>query len=257
MNGADISYLQLSFGLIFVVVVAVGSWLYHLKLEKELAIGTVRTFGQLFLVGYILTFVFHLNSVWVVVLAFALMTLTATLTIRGRLKEPKLRLFGSVYVSMLLSNFVVTLVVTAVVIQVEPWYKPQYFIPLAGMIVSNAMNAVSVSLDRLFSSIRKQHREVELALCMGATYQEATADIFRESIRSGMIPSINGMMTVGLVSLPGMMTGQIIAGASPVSAIKYQIVVMLMITASTAIASFIVVNMARRRAFSRAHQPLI
>jgi putative ABC transport system permease protein len=122
------------------------------------------------------------------------------------------------------------------------------------MIISNSMNAISISLDRLFSDLRKQRDEVELALCLGATYQEATGTILRETIRAGMIPSINSMMTVGLASIPGMMTGQILAGSDPVIAIKYQIIVMLMLVASTAIGSIIVVSVIRRRCFTKAHQ---
>jgi putative ABC transport system permease protein len=250
----EITPVQLAICLVFVVITALGSLAYKLKLEKDLAIGTVRTFAQLFAVGYVLKYVFALNSVWVVLGVFAFMVFWAAETIRGRVKEPKLKILGSVYASMLLSNLVVTFIVTAVVIQVRPWYEPRYFIPLAGMIVGNAMNAVAVSLERMFSSIRKQRQEVELHLCLGGTYQEATADILRDAMRAGMIPSINGMMTVGLVSLPGMMTGQMLAGQAPEHAVRYQIVVMLMITACTAVASFIVVRLVRRRCFSPAHQ---
>ena len=257
VGAITITVWQLALCLVFVLVTGLGSFFYKLRLEKDLGVGTVRTFVQLLLVGYILKYVFAIDSVWVVGAVFAFMVFWAAETIHGRVKEPKLRILGSVYVSMLLSNFAVTFVVTAVVIRVRPWYEPRYFIPLAGMIVGNAMNAVAVSLDRMFSSIRKQRQEVELHLCLGANYQEATVDILREAMRAGMIPSINAMMTVGLVSLPGMMTGQILAGQAPEEAVKYQIVVMLMITACTGIASFIVVRLVRRKCFSKAQQILL
>ncbi len=143
------------------------------------------------------------------------------------------------------------------IVQVKPWYTPQYFIPLSGMIIGNSMNAITIALDRLFSDIRKQRDQVELALCLGATYQEATMSIFRDTIRAGMIPSINALMTVGLVSIPGMMTGQILAGSNPVIAIKYQIIVMLMLVASTAIGSMIVITVMRKRCFTKAHQLML
>ena len=151
----------------------------------------------------------------------------------------------------------VTFVVTAVIVQVKPSYTPQYFIPLGGMIIGNAMNAATIALDRLFSDLRKGRAEIELAFCLGATYQEATQPILRDVIKAGMIPSINALMTVGLVSLPGMMTGQILAGSDPLTAIKYQIIVMLMIVASTAIGSVLIVHVVRRRCFTRAHQMVI
>ena len=122
------------------------------------------------------------------------------------------------------------------------------------MIVGNSMNAVTIALERLFSDLRKQRAQIELALCLGATYQEATAAILRDVVKAGMIPSINALMTVGLVSLPGMMTGQILAGSDPMTAIKYQIIVMLMIVAATAIGSVFVVHVVRRRCFTTAHQ---
>jgi putative ABC transport system permease protein len=144
--------------------------------------------------------------------------------------------------------------VTAVIIQVKPWYKPQYFIPIGGMIIGNSMTAIAISLDRLFSDIKNQRDQIELFLSLGATYQEATVKIFRDAIQAGMIPSINAMMTVGLVKLPGMMTGQILGGVNPLVAVKYQIIVMLTLVASTVIGNVIVVYIVRKLCFTQAHQ---
>ena len=181
----------------------------------------------------------------------------AAQTISGRVKEKKVHLFTPTFVSMVVSYMIVAIVVTGAILQVKPWYTPQYFIPLGGMIIGNSMNAISIALDRLFSDLRKESDSIELALCLGATYQEATSDILRAVIKAGMIPSINALMTVGLVSLPGMMTGQILSGTQPLTAIKYQILVMLMLVASTAIGSLIVVHIVRRRCFTKAHQMVI
>jgi putative ABC transport system permease protein len=119
------------------------------------------------------------------------------------------------------------------------------------------MNAIAIALERMLSDLRKQREQIELAFCLGATYQEATDTLLRDSIKAGMIPSINALMAVGLVSLPGMMTGQILAGADPTTAIKYQIIVMLMLVASTAIGSIVVVHIVRRRCFTHAHQMVL
>ena len=123
------------------------------------------------------------------------------------------------------------------------------------MIIGNAMNAITIALERLFTDLRRQRKEIELWLCLGATYQEATRDIMGQAIRAGMLPSINALMTVGLVSLPGMMTGQILAGNPPEIAVRYQIIVMLMIVAAVALGSMITVYLVRRRCFTNAHQP--
>ena len=125
------------------------------------------------------------------------------------------------------------------------------------MITGNSMNAITIALERMFTELRRERPRIELALSLGGTYQEATADILRACIRAGMIPSINALMTVGLVSLPGMMTGQILAGADPMTSIKYQIIVMLMLVASTAIGSIIVVHVVRRMCFSKAQQMVV
>ncbi|MBT3604554.1 MAG: iron export ABC transporter permease subunit FetB [Candidatus Latescibacteria bacterium] len=257
MNLIEITPIQLVLCLIFIVISSGGSILLKLGLEKDLIWGTIRTFAQLFLMGYILTFIFQLNNVFLILLLFTFMIFWAAHAIKGRVKEEKVSFFIPTFISMLISYMIVTIIVTAVIVQVKPWYTPQYFIPLGGMIIGNAMNAVTIALDRLFSDLRKQRAEIELAFCLGATYQEATQRILRDVIKAGMIPSINALMTVGLVSLPGMMTGQILAGSDPLTAIKYQIIVMLMIVASTAIGAVIIVHVVRRRCFTRAHQMIV
>ena len=257
MTVIDITPVQLLLCLLFVAVAGVASIIYKLKLEKDLAWGTVRTFAQLLLMGYVLTYIFQINNVVLILLLFVSMVFWAAFTIRGRIEEKSVSFFVPTFVSMVLSYTVVAIVVTAVIVQVKPWYTPQYFIPLGGMIMGNSMNAIAVALDRMFADMKQRRDEIELTLCLGATYQEATGDIFRSSIRAGMIPSINALMTVGLVSLPGMMTGQILSGTDPLLAVKYQIIVMLMLVASTTIGSVIVVSVVRRRCFTRNHQMIV
>ncbi len=257
MNVIDIGPLQLVYCLVFILIASAGSLVLKLGLERELVIGTIRAFAQLGIMGYVLKFIFDLDNVWLILLLFSFMVFWAAHAIRGRVKEQAVQIFIPTFISMVLSYTLVSIIVTSVIVQVKPWYTPQYFIPLSGMIIGNSMNAITIALDRLFSDIRKQRDQVELALCLGATYQEATMSIFRDTIRAGMIPSINALMTVGLVSIPGMMTGQILAGSNPVIAIKYQIIVMLMLVASTAIGSMIVITVMRKRCFTKAHQLML
>ena len=257
MNLIEITPVQLFLCLLFVLLAGLGSFMLKLKLEKDLAWGTVRTFAQLFIMGYILKFIFQLNNVVFILLLYTFMIFWAAHAVRGRVKEDSVRFFVPTFVSMVASYMLVSILVTVVIVQVKPWYTPQYFIPLGGMIIGNAMNAITIALDRLFSDLRQHRAEIELSLSLGASYQEATHSVMRDAVKAGMIPSINALMTVGLVSLPGMMTGQILAGTDPLIATKYQIVVMLMIVAATAIGSVLIAHVVRRRCFTKAHQMII
>ncbi len=254
MNIVEITNIQLLLCLIFMLFTGLSSLFLALGLAKDIIIGTIRTFIQLFLMGFVLKYIFRLDNVYLVLLIFLGMIIFAAITIKGRVKEKRVSYIIPTSISMIIGYMVVTIIVTAVIIQVEPWYNPQYFIPIGGMVIGNSMSAIAISLDRMFSEIRKRKEEVELYLCLVATYQEATADILKNAIRAGMIPTINAMMAVGIVFIPGMMTGQILAGVDPVLAIKYQIVVMLMISGATAAGSIIVTYLVRRLCFTTAHQ---
>ena len=253
----EIGPLQLAMCLFFVLLAGLTSFSYRLGLEKDLLVGTVRTFVQLFLMGFVLKFVFAANLGWLVILIFAVMVAAAVHTIRGRVKERSIPFVVPTFISMILTYSLVSMLVTGVIVGAKPWWTPQYFIPLAGMIVGNSMTAIAICLERLFSDLKNRRAEVEMRLALGADYREASQDILRGAIMAGMIPSINSLMSVGLVSLPGMMTGQILSGTDPLIAIRYQIVVMLMLVASTSMGALIVTNLVRKRCFSAAQRLLL
>ncbi|WP_319470830.1 ABC transporter permease [uncultured Pseudodesulfovibrio sp.] len=253
----EISPWQLLLCLGFVLL-AGGTSIYHrLGLGRDLLVGTIRTFAQLFLMGYVLKFVFDVQLSWLVLLMFTVMIGAAVHIIKGRVSEKSVPFLMPTFISMLLTYTLVTYVVTAVIVGAKPWWTPQYFIPLAGMIVGNSMTAISISLERLFSDLKNRRAEVEMRLALGADYREASQDILRDAVKAGMIPSINSLMAVGLVSLPGMMTGQILSGTDPLIAIRYQIVVMLMIVAGTSLGSLLVTGLVRRRCFSAGQQLIV
>jgi putative ABC transport system permease protein len=254
MTIQPIEWWQLGLCGLFVAIAGASSLALRLDLERELLWGALRTVVQLTLVGYVLVYVFEFDNPAPVLLLYLLMVFNAAWNVRRRVKEREVRFFAPTFASMVASYFVITVLVTAVIVRVEPWYRPQYFIPLGGMIIGNSMNAITIALDRLFGDLRKQRGQVELILGLGGTYQEATRTMFRDAVRAGMLPSINALMTVGIVSLPGMMTGQILAGNSPGVATRYQIVVMLMIVGGVAIGSTLVVWLVRRRCFTHAQQ---
>jgi putative ABC transport system permease protein len=250
----DIGPLQLALGLVFIVISGAASMAFSLKLEKDLFIGTARTFVQLFIMGYVLRYVFALSNMAVVIAVFSFMILFAAWTIHGRVKDKQIPFFIPVFLSMIFSYFLVSFVVTAVVVNVKPWWEPRYFIPLGGMVIGNSMNAIAISLERLIGELKSRRSEIEMQLCLGATSREASKGILKNAMQAGMIPSINSMMAVGMVFIPGMMTGQILAGSDPLTAIKYQIVVMVMLSGSTALGTLFTVQLVRKRCFNKDEQ---
>jgi putative ABC transport system permease protein len=129
----------------------------------------------------------------------------------------------------------------------DPWYNPRYALPILGMILGNTMNGVSIGLDRLVSGAVTRRAAIEAQLMLGATAPEALRPVTRDAMRAGLIPTVNGMAAAGLVSLPGMMTGQILAGVEPVEAVKYQILIMFLIGGGTGLGLFTAVMLGRRR----------
>lgn len=248
----QISLWQLAIALGLVVVAGIASFAYELRLQKDLAIGAFRTFAQLFAMGYLLKIIFHLNNVWLVLAVYLCMTFFSVRIIKGRVKEKSVDYFAPTMMSVTVSYSLVTWLVTGLIIGARPWWTPQYFIPIGGMVAGNSMNALAIGLERFFSELRTRRDEVEMMLCLGADYREASKEIFRNALKAGMIPSINSMMGVGIVSIPGMMTGQILAGADPADAVRYQIVVMLMIVAATALSALLVLHLIRNRCFGPA-----
>ncbi|PID39422.1 MAG: iron export ABC transporter permease subunit FetB [Proteobacteria bacterium] len=253
----EIGAFELGIAALFVVAAGAVSLWNRLRLEKSLLIGSLRCVLQLILMGYLLRLIFGLESVWMMLVLFVLMVVFAANIVRGNVNEPSVSFFLPAFLTMLGVYAIISAIVTGVIIGVRPWWLPQYFIPLAGMVIGNSMTALSLSLDRLFSDLRAKREAVEMRLCLGATAEEASRDILRDALKAGMIPSINSLTGVGIVFLPGMMTGQILAGADPMLAIRYQIVVMFMIVASTALTIVAVLTIVRRRCFGAAQQLLL
>ncbi|MFP4598357.1 MAG: ABC transporter permease [Persicimonas sp.] len=226
---------DLALAAVLLVIPAAISIGLKLGLEKRLGIAAVRTVAQLAFVGLVLEWVFDLNRWYYVVPVLVVMLVAAA---RAAIKRSDRR-FPGAYVaafgSLVLASTVTAFSVTEIVIGVDPWYSPRYVIPLIGMLLGNGLTGISLSLDRLLSDLIKQRRAVEGRLCLGATTWQAIQPWMRDAVRNGMIPIINSMMIVGLVSLPGMMTGQILAGAAPINAVAYQILIMFMIAAATAL----------------------
>lgn len=234
----------------FVLLAGIVSVLFRLGILGRLGIASVRTAVQLLLAGLALEAVFGFDRVWLVLLLAAVMIALAGREILRRLTVSVPGVGLDAVATMAASSFVVAVTVTGVIVGAKPWWTPPLFIPLLGMILGNSLTGISLALERFFSTCASERPRIETRLLLGATGHEAVQPMVREAIRAGMIPTLNSMAIVGVVSLPGMMTGQLIAGADPMDAVFYQIVVMYMLAAATSIGASIVVLLARRRLFT-------
>ncbi len=238
--------VELAVATLLVVAAGVISVVLGLGIEKRLAIAAIRTVVQLGLLGLILERVFALRNPVVVVGILVLMTIFAAREAAGRTSRGYRGILVDAWLAMAVSCFAVGGVVTQLVVGVEPWYEPQYVIPLLGMILGNSLTGIALGLDRFLDHLSTRHAEIELRLAFGASRREALAAPLGDAVRTGMVPIINGMAAAGIVSLPGMMTGQILAGTPPLQAVSYQIVVMFMIAAAVASGAMLVVLLAGR-----------
>lgn len=226
----------------------------QLLLGTDLLVGTVRVFAQLLAVGYILNWAFSLNHPLPVLGLVLVMTAIAGYNAAKRAGLPQVKTILIVTAVIGVSSVALSAFVFYVIIGVTPYFNPSYVIPIIGMSLNGAMNAVSVGARALDRGIRDGRERIEAALSIGATSWQAGRPIVREALRQAMAPAINGLMTAGIVQLPGMMTGQIISGVSPVIAVRYQIVIFYLLTSITAIAAIGGVLILARRYFTKAQQ---
>ncbi len=253
------SYLELTYGQValaalLVVINGIISVVLRLDLAGRLLIAAVRMTVQLLLVGYVLHWIFALDR-WQAVLALGLlMTWEAGIAAVGRTEHRRRGIWISSLISIWASSWLIAALALLVIVRVQPWYRPQYAIPLLGMILGNTLNGVSLGLDRFGRELEANRAQVEMLLALGATAWEAARQPVREAVRTGMIPTLNAMLIAGIVSLPGMMTGQLLAGVEPIQAVRYQLVIMFLIAAATALGTLGVVLLSFRWAFTTDHR---
>jgi len=239
-----------------VLLLAIMSWRLHLGVERRVLIAAARSTVQLVLLGLVLKVLFELESLpWIGALAL-FMLVAAGWEVMARQKRRYRGLWGMGIgtLSMFLSSFSVTLLALLVIIRVEPWYQPQYLIPLLGLMLGNTMNGIAIALDNLTRHAWEGRGRIEARLLLGADWSTAIAEIRRDSLRSGLIPIVNAMGAAGIVSLPGIMTGQILAGSPPMEAAKYQLLIMFLISAGTGLGSVAAVWIGSRRLFDERHR---
>ncbi len=225
----SLAQLALAFVPVAITIVILVRWSFATG-NAIYALG--RMVLQLLLIGYALAWIFGAEQGWLILLVLTVMIVAAAWIALGTVKAHRRELLWASLASILVGGGLTLALITQLVLQVDPWYLPRYMIPLAGMVFANAMTAVSLAAERLFSELGHNMSWEEARL---AAYQAA------------MIPVINSLFAVGLVSLPGMMTGQILSGVSPLVASRYQIMVMCMIFAAAGIATAIFLALCKRR----------
>jgi putative ABC transport system permease protein len=230
-----LSYWQLATTSVFVLIDAALSVFFGLRVHRSLLFAAIRMVVQLALVGLVLTTLFSVVSPLWTGLAALVMVLFAGHEAAQR-QERRLSgwwSYGLGTSCMMTSSVVVTVFALMTAVRPNPWYDPRYAIPLLGMILGNCMTGVGLGLNTLTTSLAGRRAGVEAQLMLGASKQVATAPVMREALRSALMPVINSMAATGVVSLPGMMTGQILGGVPPAEAVKYQILVMFLIAGGT------------------------
>lgn len=251
MGVIPLSLLDLAMAAALLVALSGVSLAARLGVERQLVISGARMVLQLALVGFVLEALFAASRWHWVGLMAAVMLSVAGYEVFARQRRPfrGWRGYGIGTAALFVSSFAVSVLALTALVQAEPWYRPQYAIPLLGMLLGNTMNGVALSLDRLTEGAWQRRHAVEARLMLGSTWTEAIAPLRRESVRAGLIPMINAMAAAGVVSLPGMMTGQILAGSAPAEAVKYQILIFLLITVGTGFGTLLANRIAAARLF--------
>ena len=221
---STVSIIPISSLVLILIPVAIVLWIqFKWSLDyKEGLYAVSRMLGQLLIIGYFLGYIFNAEKSWILVLMLSVMVLSSSWIALRTIKKRRKQLYIYVLISLFLGGTSTLIMVTQGVLKVAPWFNPQFMIPLAGMIFSNSMNSISLAAERYFEEIDRN-----------STVSKSKKIAFR----TAMIPITNSFFAVGLVSLPGMMTGQILSGVDPLIAVRYQIMVMAMIYGSGGLSS--------------------
>ncbi len=251
MELIQLGVVDLALAATLVLALAALSMGLSLGIERKLLIAATRTVVQLSLLGLVLKILFAQSHPVLIGMLTLFMLLVAGYEVMARQQRRFTGIWGMGVgtLSMFISSFSVTLLALIVIIRVEPWYSAQYLIPLLGMLLGNTMSGIAIALDNLTHNAWQQRGQIEGRLMLGHEWQAAIGEIRRTALRSGLIPIINAMAAAGVVSLPGMMTGQILAGSPPFEAAKYQILIMLLISAGTGFGATAAIWIGSRRLF--------
>jgi putative ABC transport system permease protein len=250
----QIALWQMAVTYMLLLVVFLLVMLNRLRIGRELLIATVRMTLQLIAAGLLLRYLFEFNFWYTSLLLLLIMVALAVHVILGRVRLRIGRLSLILFLSIAVAGLSILAVFIFLIVGHEPWYDARYLIPIGGMIIGNAMTACALVTERFFSEVSSKKRVIEANLALGATSKEASIHAFRASYKAALLPTVASMTGMGIVHLPGMMTGQILSGTEPILAVKYQIAIVVAILCSAAISSLLALHLVRGRLFNRYHQ---
>ena len=243
----NVEYWHLTVGATAMMVIGFCFWFARLGLVRTMWISGLRMTAQLLLLGLILDTLFARSIWWWTALFLSVMIGVATRESLQRLKHRFLGMWNIIVplVSLLAAALPYTALLVFVVFRPDPWHDPAVILPIFGMILGNVMNTVSLAINHFFQNLSSGKQGIEQRLALGHSLVDITRPIRREAARTAMLPILNAMAVTGIVSLPGMMTGQILAGESPDQAVRYQILIWFGIAAGAGAASLIALRLAR------------
>lgn len=257
-NALDFTLWQVGLAYIFLLIVLLIVHLKKIPRKKFLIISSLRMTLQLIIVGYILVYVLDNPNPFITSGIILIMLTFAIFNVYQRTKPTiKLDLKKMIALAMLIGVSINLVYFMFVILQLDPWYDPQYFIPVSGMIIGKTMTGVSLGVNNLLTGMKDKKDQVEGALMLGAPPKVAAKSIVNDAFDEAMLPTMNAMIGMGIVFLPGMMTGQIIAGQSPLVAVKYQLSVMLGVLGTVAVTVLIFLHLAYKVFFNERQQFLL
>ncbi|MDD3382821.1 MAG: iron export ABC transporter permease subunit FetB [Bacilli bacterium] len=251
----NLAYWQVALAYLFVLIVLFIIKSRGISREKELIIASVRMTVQLVIVGFLLAYILDNPNPFITFGVVLLMTSFAIFTVFRKFKKQiTVPLKKTVALAIIFGSLPVLFYFLLVVIQVNPYYDPQYFIPITGMIVGNSMTGVSLAVNNLIKRFTINKTEIEEALILGATPKQASKEIVNDAFDAAIMPTLNSMLGMGIIFLPGMMTGQILSGVVPTLAILYQIAIMLGILGGVSLTTYIFLMLGYKTYFNHEAQ---
>jgi putative ABC transport system permease protein len=251
MDTLDISVTSLILAFVLLIVPLVINKIYALGLFKTLANSVARMSIQLFLVGIFLKYLFALNNAVINILWLAIMTFIAVYSVLRNSSMRSSKIFLSIFVSFSFSTFIIVIYLNSIVVRLDYIFDARYLIVLGGMLLGNSLRGNIVGINSFYQNIKKDKKTFHYTLSLGASLHEALLPYLRESVRLALKPTLASMATMGIVALPGMMTGVILGGTSPSVAVKYQIMIMIAILAGTTLSIILTILMTLRICFTK------
>ena len=252
----DISTTQLILSFAFILVLLIISKLKGLSNQVLIIVASLRMTVQLLITSYLLQYILKSDSPWITLLILVIMEAFAIFNVYKRSKVNKNKLKQIVAICFVGSSLVSIFYYIIIVLAVKPWYDPRYFITICGMLIGNTMTGMSLAINSYKNALHDQRDKIEAALMLGAKPKDAVSKISREAFSSAILPTLNSMLGMAIVLLPGMMTGQILSGTDPMSAILYQITIMVAIVGTVGITTSIFTSLAYKAFFNKREQIL-